>query len=334
MIPRKQSLVHQVASILRNGIREGLWTDWLPGERALCGAYRVSRNTLRAALNRLESEGVLTAVHGKGTRITGTPQQVEREPNREAVVGFISSRAIEQVRPTTAIWIDELRERLFEAGLLLRIYHGSQYFRRDPGPALESLHKHHSPSCWILPNSTRPMQEWFEERRIPCVIAGSTYEGIALPSVDIDYRALCRHAAGIMLSRGHRRVCMLNPETTNPGDLEGEAGFQEGLELSHQPDIIAPVLRHGNALQEICLTIDHIFKAPQPPTAILVAKSYIIPDPGQPGRATGTQSSGRCFPCLPGRRSVSAVPDSRPDLLQHQSRNVYYKASSGRCWCH
>ena len=275
MIPHKQSLVQQVASILRKGIREGLWADWLPGERALCETLRVSRSTLRTAINLLQVEGVLVAVHGRGTQIIGKPQQVESPACRGALIGLITSTSIEQVRPTTAIWLDELRELLFEAGFLFKICHGSQYARRNPSSDLAFLHSSHQAICWILQQSTKSMQKWFETSRIPCVVAGTSYEGIAVPSVDLDYRALCRHAVGTMVSRGHRRISMLTPATNKAGDLEGEVGFQEGLNLSPHYDLKAAVFRHGDALEQISRAIDRILKIEEPPTAILVSKSYV-----------------------------------------------------------
>jgi LacI family transcriptional regulator len=274
MIPRKQSLVHQVASILRDGVRDAIWTEWLPGERVLCENYKVSRNTLRAAIDRLASEGVLIAVHGTGTRIVGKPR-TENEVSREGVVGIISSRTIERVRPSTAIWVDELRERLFEAGLLLRIHLGRQFYQGDPSHSLESLLKRHPASCWLLQQSTGSMQEWFATNRIPCVVAGSAYDGVAVPSVDLDYRVLCRHAVGSMIGQGHRRVCMITPESKCQGDMEGEAGFWEGIEMSHHRDVESTLIRHGNDKKEIRLAVDKVLTQKVRPTAILVGRSFV-----------------------------------------------------------
>ena len=274
MIPRKKSLVHQVAAILRDGIRSGLWSDWLPGERALCETYKVSRNTVRAAINRLETEGFLEAVHGTGTRIIGIPE-VTIEPGRTGVVGLITSRSIEETRPTTAIWLDELRARLFQSGLRLKIHEGRQYFREHPERGLELLQRQYNHSCWLLQQSTKRMQQWFSENRIPCAVAGSAYPGIALPSVDIDYQALCRHAVGLMIGRGHRRICMLTPASRRAGDLKGENGFNEGMETSPHHHLEGRIVRHGNGIRDVSAAIERILETDKRPTAILVARSYV-----------------------------------------------------------
>ncbi len=274
MIPHKESLVHQLAASLRNEIRLGVWSECLPGERVLCKTYQVSRNTVRAAIYRLKTEGVLASIQGTGTRIVGTPQ-VKCKPKRASVIGLITSREIERVRPSTLIWIDELRERLFEAAFLLKIYQGRQYFEGEFEPVLESLQRRHNHSCWLLLKSSNRMQEWFSEKHIPCVVVGSTFAGVALPSVDLDYRALCRHAVGSMISLGHRHICMFTPENKRPGDLEGEVGFLEGLEMSQRRDIEVTIIRHGNDVRQISSTIEGLLTPHTRPTSILVARSYV-----------------------------------------------------------
>jgi GntR family transcriptional regulator, transcriptional repressor for pyruvate dehydrogenase complex len=54
------------SAILRGDIRAG--SD-LPGERGLAAELGVSRLTLRSALARLETEGLVHSVHGSGTRV-------------------------------------------------------------------------------------------------------------------------------------------------------------------------------------------------------------------------------------------------------------------------
>jgi DNA-binding FadR family transcriptional regulator len=57
-IPRA-SLPEQVAAHLREGIRQGRWSDSLPGVQQLAAELDVARDTVRRALDTLEDEGVL-----------------------------------------------------------------------------------------------------------------------------------------------------------------------------------------------------------------------------------------------------------------------------------
>ncbi len=69
--PPKRKAVDEAVDRIRAGILGGEYrvgTD-LPGERELSTTLGVSRLTLRAALSRLEAEGLVKPVHGSGTRV-------------------------------------------------------------------------------------------------------------------------------------------------------------------------------------------------------------------------------------------------------------------------
>lgn len=65
------SLHHQVAAVLRSGIRSGRYSagDYLPGEETLTEKFSVSRATVRRALLSLEQEGLIERRQGRGTRV-------------------------------------------------------------------------------------------------------------------------------------------------------------------------------------------------------------------------------------------------------------------------
>jgi GntR family transcriptional regulator len=63
------SKYHRVAAELRREIQAGLYRpgDQLPSESQLMDRYRVSQPTVRAAIGVLRAEGLVVAVHGRGT---------------------------------------------------------------------------------------------------------------------------------------------------------------------------------------------------------------------------------------------------------------------------
>ncbi|MEX0775230.1 MAG: GntR family transcriptional regulator [Phycisphaeraceae bacterium] len=61
----------QISHSVMQRIRAGVWKseDLLPTERELADQWKVSRNTVRAALRNLEERGILHAVQGSGRRV-------------------------------------------------------------------------------------------------------------------------------------------------------------------------------------------------------------------------------------------------------------------------
>src|SRR6476469_2811760 len=69
--PRTPRRADDTADRIRSGILQGRFaagTD-LPPERSLADELGVSRLTLRAALARLQTEGLVESVHGSGNRV-------------------------------------------------------------------------------------------------------------------------------------------------------------------------------------------------------------------------------------------------------------------------
>jgi GntR family transcriptional regulator len=59
----------QLHADLRRRLRAGAFADTFPGELALVAEYQVSRQTVRAALRELRTEGVVTAERGRRPRL-------------------------------------------------------------------------------------------------------------------------------------------------------------------------------------------------------------------------------------------------------------------------
>jgi len=270
-LPQRLSLVSQAADILREQLVAGLWGDVLPGERALCARLQVSRPTLRAALEALRREGWLEVSQGRRRRIR-QPERGRRGVPRSTRVGLLTPVPLHRMPPFTMFWVDELRERLGDEGfeLALHVSHAPGLAR--PERWLQRLTAEAPSAAWVLFRTSEPLQQWFDARGLPAVIIGSRFPGIGLPSVDVDYRAACRHAAGVFLARGHRRIALLLPEGGGAGDQASEAGFMEGCRGTGR-DAVATVVRHDESVAGVCRRLDSLLAAAEPATALLVARS-------------------------------------------------------------
>jgi DNA-binding LacI/PurR family transcriptional regulator len=269
-LPLRLSVVAQIAAFLKEGIKSHEWDKWLPSERELCSQLQVARMTLRAALKLLQNQGWIRTSPGKRTRIVARPRR-PRPVVRDRVL-FLAPEAMECLRPFTILCISELRELLAQAGYHLEFHPTGALSGRGSVQVLESLLEQLRPAGCVLANSTHKLQEWFSNHRFPCVIVGSGHPTVDLSSVDVAYRAVCRHAVGQFLARGHRRLTFLNLGVDAAGDLESEHGFNEAVTQARLPGVQVAIVRHDGTVPTICRKLDLMLRQQNPPTALLISR--------------------------------------------------------------
>ena len=138
---------------------------------------------------------------------------------------------------------------------------------------LEDFVRQNRVFCCVILSVSKDLQEWFAQHSVPALVLGSCHHSIKLPSLDVDYRSVCRHAAGIFLSQGHRQIALVVPGTRVAGDIASEEGFVEGVESRPSKDNDqAIIVRHDGTARSIGIKLDTLFKSRKPPTALLVAK--------------------------------------------------------------
>lgn len=272
-LPQRLSLVAQTAGFLREEIQGGAWPRWLPGEHALCARLGVSRATLRAALAQLEREGLLKGGQGR-RRETTRPRRRAGKAAASKVVALLSPVPLEAMQRFALYWTDDLRGHLGEAGYTLEFQPTQLCRTAHPEHGLAALALRIRPAGWVLYQSGAPLQEWFSRRGLPCVIAGSRHPEIQLPAVDLDYRAACRHAAGLFLARGHRCVAFLNPNQGLAGDQESEAGFREAFRAPEAEGVEPIIAGHTGTVPSLCQRLEALLRRPRRPTALLVSKPH------------------------------------------------------------
>lgn len=269
-IPKRVSLSAQAAAAIRKSIDEGIWTEFIPSERRLCELFQVSRPTIRTALHLLAKQGLLEIRQGRRNRLIDRPHRTEQPQNR--LVGLVTHEPVEHMSLTSYRGISEMRAHLAEHGFSAEILVCPPRSPRAQRRRLEEFVRQRRVFCCVLISVSKELQEWFSEHSVPALVLGSCHSDVKLPSLDVDYRSVCRHATGVLLGKGHRGVALVVPNSGVAGDLASEAGFHEALERTGRANTRGVVVRHNGTAQNIATKLDSLFNSPRAPTALLVAK--------------------------------------------------------------
>ncbi len=277
--PRRVLLADQVAQAVENEIAAQRWREWLPSERSLQRILNVSRQTVRAALARLEARGRVKVDPYRGYRIIAPRPRAASKAAAPAAslreLGLICPEPVYRMPPRFLQVLDIFRGLCAEAGLNLELLEGQRFTRTDPGRLMPRLVRTHPKACWILVLANHRLQEWFARSGEPAVVYGNVYAGLSLSGTGINYHACIRHAAALLLAKGHRRIALVAYDTQRAGEQDSVRGFREAF-ASHRGDTAVPVLieRPDSDPDALCRQLDGVLRAPQRPTAFVVSHSH------------------------------------------------------------
>ena len=270
-IPKRLSLSALAADSIRKAIKDSVWKEYLPSERRLCELFKVSRPTIRMSLRMLAKEGLLEIHQGRRHRLLSSPPRPKQQQSR--LIGLITQDSIEDLPVSAYQGLSEMRTRLAEQGFSTEIVFCQAHSVRAQRHKLEEFIRQNHVFCCVLFSVSKQLQQWFHEKSLPALVVGSCHPEVRLPSLDVDYRSVCRHAAGVLLRKGHRRIAFVVPNSGVAGDLASEKGFMEGMEQRGLPDNVSPaIVRHNGTAKSINSQLDTLFGSSHPPTALFVAR--------------------------------------------------------------
>jgi DNA-binding LacI/PurR family transcriptional regulator len=268
---RYATLTQQVVRQLEEDIRHGILRESLPAERELAARMEVSRRTIRAAVQILRDRHLIRTAHGAPTRILGAPVAPVRRVELRAI-GLLLPKPLEMLKPFTAV-VDILRGLFHQNGRRLDVHFGARYLSPRPAAALRRLVAQSSCDGWILASATHACQSWFQSQGLVAVVAGTAHAGVALPAVDVDMLATSRHAANVLMRRGHRRLALLLERADWAGFRLTEHGFLEGVR-QFGDNAVGLVCRHNGDVADLQRVISRLLRPPAPPTALFIVNPF------------------------------------------------------------
>lgn len=268
-LPKRVSLSAQAANTLRKAISDNTWKDYLPSERRLCELLRVSRPTVRTALHLLAKDGLVEIRQGCRNRLTTSRPHAKRQSR---VVGLIAPQPVSHLAQGVYQSVSEMNAHLAEEGFTTEFLVCPPASARVQQRKITEFVRKNRLFCCVLISVSKELQQWFSTQSVPALVLGSCHAHVKLPSLDIDYRSVCRHAAGTLLSKGHRRLALVVPNSGMAGDLASEEGFLDAVKHHHPNDVRATIVRHNGTAANITSKLDALFNSAHAPTALLIAK--------------------------------------------------------------
>ena len=108
MVPVYEQLIDQIKQEIISGtMQEG---EVLPSVRSFANELKISALTVKKAYDRLEEEGFVVTVHGKGTYVAATDRQLALEARKKSVEEDFSL-AVDRAR-ALGLTDEEIREIL------------------------------------------------------------------------------------------------------------------------------------------------------------------------------------------------------------------------------
>lgn len=278
LVAKKRPLAELAEERILHGIRTGRWKNTLPGEVALAGMLQVSRETVRAGLDRLVERKVLRRKKGMRTVILNAGRELLPPRSDVEVVRLLTPQHVHEFTPFMYEWYLRYRSMVRLRGIDVQLSTFPKVFRkfsaREMARHLESL-----PSrLWLLHISPHAMQRWFQDRGEAAILAGSPHEGIGLPFVDAHHEAAARHAAGLLIAAGHRSIVMITTAESFAGDSASIKGLREGVRAAAPSrPIRAEILEYTDEPDNLYRRLRATIQGDSAPTAIIICHQWIVP---------------------------------------------------------
>ncbi len=274
-IPTNKST--QAVAIIKELIFKGEWQNHLPSERVLAKQLMMSRACLRQALEKLTLEGVLAPPEpSKRRQIAKIPNVDKMVLSGKQKVIFFTPESPHSISPMVYEQVAKLREFLAKSDIYLEILSSTifQHENTSFGP-LERIMEDYPNGYWILHQCPHYIQEWFDSSSIPSCILGSPFPGIKIPSFGYDFRGAARHAAGKLLSLGHKRIALIRFRSQLAGDDSALIGIEEAIETSMTEGVHPPVvMTHNFHVDRLTTSLDALYQSNKPPTAFIIVNHH------------------------------------------------------------
>lgn len=280
-------LYMQLLNQLRHLILSGEWTPGtrLPSEAELQRQLKISRGTIRQALNHAEVQGLIERVPGKGTFVARSPvARSLTDTQGSHLIGYITcdsfrylqgqlvggAESIVSAKGYRVVFCNSNRDIDEENRLLEQLVQQDRVEGILTWPVL-----HNDPS--------RHLFQLARQGTVPVVLVDRTFDSLTCDYVTSDNYAGARAAIEHLVELGHRRIAFLSRPILQLLTVgERLRGYQDALQdaglaplepwlvgaAGQEMEIVFALHSYSDVASQEIEQIVQYLQAPQPPTAI------------------------------------------------------------------
>lgn len=218
----------QIKTDLQNKIKEEkfLLGARIPSETDLQKEYKVSRHTVRLAINHLVNEGYVKKIQGSGTYVSNAYQskKMYSNLNGQKTIAVVTTYLSDYIFPSI---IRGIEDQLSEYGYSLLLYSTKNKVENERN-ALESMLENKVDGLIIEPtksNQMNPNLNYYldlHDNQVPLIMLHAGYEELDLPIISMDDVEAGRIATEYLIEKGHLNIGMI----TKSDDLQGRNRFR------------------------------------------------------------------------------------------------------------
>lgn len=237
-VPKYMNIVHwAVEQIATGAVQPG---EKLHSENTLCKTFKVSRQTVRRALEELEKMGYITRIKGSGTYVSenqpnATPNAIDENKLFKAV-GIIITYLDAYIFPSI---IQAIETVLTKKGFILQVM-STKNFVENERRALQMMSEGNLdgliiwPTKSALPCTNLDLYQFLSKKGLPMVFVDSYYPEFPGTYVAVDDEAIGIAATNHLIGMGHKNIIGIFPHEDRQGHLRYK-GYAEALVAAGLP---------------------------------------------------------------------------------------------------
>ncbi len=222
---QRLSTVDQFTAHLRAGLLSGHWTGTMPGEHRLADEFGINRKTVKAALLRLEKEGLLVGQGAGRKRRIELPKDHAPSTLRVAILLYEQS-------DQSLDYLTDCKNKLEAAGHSVFYAPSSLTEIKMDVQRLARMVKQTEADAWVVGSGTREVLQWFIEHKTPVFALFGRRRELKIAAIGPDKIPAIVEATRRLIDLGHQRIVLLSSllnvsEPGAPGAAFLDAGRQE-----------------------------------------------------------------------------------------------------------